>query len=53
MEYLTASWGFIVVIGGLLGALTLLMLLDTPLQRRDRLRREDEAARAAENQSAR
>jgi hypothetical protein len=45
MMYLQASWGFILVIGGLLAVLVVLMVLDGPAQRRDALRREDEHER--------
>jgi len=42
MEYLQASWGFLVMIGGLLLALVVLMLLDLPAQRRDAEQRDAE-----------
>ena len=45
MMYLQASWGFILVIGGLLVVLVALMVLDGPAQRRDALRHEDEHER--------
>ena len=52
MMYLEASWGFIVMIGGLFAALIILMMLDGPAQRRDALRREDEQRKARQSPSA-
>jgi len=37
MQYLQASWGFDVMIGGLFLVLVILMILDGPAQRRDSL----------------
>lgn len=45
MTYLQASWGYIVMIGGLFVTLVILMLMDGPAQRRDALRLEDEQHR--------
>jgi hypothetical protein len=47
MEFLRASWGFDLMIGGLFVILVILMILDGPAQRRDSLRREDEQQRRA------
>jgi hypothetical protein len=52
MMYLQASWGYIVMIGGLFLTLVILMLLDGPAQRRDALRRGAEHQRADEKRSA-
>ena len=47
MEYLQASWGFLVMIGGLFLALVVLMLLDLPAQRRDAEQRNTEGRATA------
>ena len=49
MEFLRASWGFDVMIGGLFVILVILMILDGPAQRRDALRLEDEQRRLNQN----
>jgi hypothetical protein len=46
MTVLQASWGYILVIGGLFVTLLILMILDAPAQRRDELRRSDDVERA-------
>jgi len=45
MTYLQASWGYILMIGGLFLTLVILMIMDGPAQRRDALRREDDQHR--------
>lgn len=45
MTYLEASWGYIVMIGGVFVTLVILMIMDGPAQRRDALRREDDQHR--------
>jgi len=49
MQFLIASWGFDVMIGGLFFVLVILMILDGPAQRRDLLRREDEQRKSNEH----
>jgi hypothetical protein len=42
MQYLLASWGFAVIIGGLFVVLVILMILDGPAQRQDSLRQGEQ-----------
>lgn len=51
MEFLRASWGYVVMIGGLLVTLIVLAILDWPAQLRDAERRASEAKSSGEGKS--
>jgi hypothetical protein len=51
MEFLRASWGYVVMIGGLLLTLIVLTILDWPAQLRDAERRASEAKSSGEGKS--
>lgn len=51
MEYLRASWGYVVMIGGLFLTWVILAILDWPAQLRDTERRASEAKSSGDGKS--